>query len=647
LRQQLQQIWQVGTAPGLMIVGLIVGLRLLGLLQPLEWWALDFLLRWRPPQPTDEQILIVGIDEQDIQSIGTYPIPDIRLAELIQKLQTAQPKAIGLDIIRDLPVEPGHETLTALLQQSGNLFGIERALPDEAGRTIPPPPGLPPERVGFVDLLYDSDGALRRALIGTPTPAGYKFSLPLLLAERYLKLAQPPLEMENGRRDFEAMRFGQTELTRFKANSGGYVNAANVDARGNQFLINYRNGPTPFRVVSLSEVMQNQVPAEQIRDRLVLIGMMATSVGDLKQTNAVNNSGLIYGVEAHAHIASQIIGSVLHGRPWLNVWESGFEYIWVISWGILGIGLGRVWTDPLKVILGTGLAGALLLGVSFGAIVCGWWLAVVPAFLALVCNSLITTLFYRHQQELQSRLRERQQLIDQIYTAIHNGPVQTVASILRKVRSQSLLSPSSLSLLPSSSQPFPDQFESDLEHLEQELRAIDDTIRQALLQTDDVYVCGTTKLNLQQPLAELLYGVYYTTLNRTRDFPVFGNVIKLSQFDPIDSQRLTIQQKQGLCRFLEEALCNAGKYAEGMTRLEVCCKMANGWVLLRVVDNGAGIKSIKPAKEPKSKQGGYGTKQATAVAKQLGGRFRREPNSPKGTLCELTYPVIRPRFRYF
>lgn len=624
---QLRQIWSVGTAPGLLILGLIVGLRLLGLLQPLEWWALDYLLRWRPAQPTDEQILIVGIDEQDIQTIGSYPIPDAKLAELIQKLQAEQPRAIGLDIVRDLPVEPGHQTLTAVLQQSDNVFGIERALPDAEGRTILPPSGLPPERVGFADLLYDTDGALRRALVGTPTPAGYKFSLPLLLTERYLGLAQPNLVMENGIRDSEAIRFGQTELTRFRANSGSYTNA---DARGNQFLINYRNGD-PFRVVSLTEVIQGKVPSDWIRDRLVLIGMMAASVGDLKQTDAVNDSGLIYGVEAHAHIASQIINTVLHHRPWLNVLGNSWDYIWIVCWGILGISLGRVWTAPLRVLLRTGLVGGLLLGVSFAAVIWGWWLAVVPAFLALVCNSLITTLFYRHQQELQFRLRERQLVIDQIYTAIHNGPVQTLASLLRTVRSQQ----SSPLLL--------QQFEGDLERLEQELRAIEEAARQAIPQTNDIYLCGTSKLSLQQPLGELLYQVYYNTLSRNRDFPVFATIIKLSQFEEIESQRLTVQQKQGLCRFLEEALCNAGKYAEGMTRLEVCCKTVNGWVLLRVVDNGTGIKKNLT----KTTKGGYGTRQAMALARQLGGQFCRAPNLPKGTVCELTYPVIRPRFRIF
>ena len=602
---------ELGLVTGLVVMGLLILLRLLGFLQPLEWGALDWFLRLRPAEPTDEKILIVGIDEADIDAIKTYPIPDAQIAALIKKLQLYRPRAIGLDIIRNLPVEPGHSQFTQVLQQYSNVFGIEKALPDDRGNTIKPPPALPPERVGFADLIYDSDKALRRALLGTPTDAGYKFSLPMLLTERYLAAEKPSLLMENGLRDSEAIRFGSTEFTRFRSSSGGYVNA---DARGNQILINYRSGDKPFHVVSLNDVMENKVPPNWINDRLILIGMMAISVGDLEKTNAVNNAGQIYGVEAHAQIASQMIHSTLSNRPWLNVWPDEWEYLWIVGWSLLGIALGRFLVSPFKILLGAGLAVSLLIGTSFGLLLLGWWLALVPAGLGLGFNSAIAYLFYRHQQALQLRLTERQMVIDQIYTAIHNQPVQTLAGILRQVRGGQ------------SAQ------QVDLERLERELRDIEEAARQAITQTEDLYFCGNIQLSLQYPLRDLLHQVYQATLTRSRDFPIFATVVKLPQFNDIENRRLTIQQKRGLCRFLEEALCNAGKYAEGMTRLEVSCKTVEGWTVVRVADNGVGINAQQTVD-------GYGTKQATRLAKQLGGKFQRSHNSPQGTVCELTYPV--------
>lgn len=624
--QQWQQIlagWQFGILPGIIGIGLFVFLRLLGLLQPLEWWALDYLLRLRPPEPTDEQILIVGINEKDIQIIGSYPIPDANLATLVEKLQTYQPKVIGIDIVRDRPVTPGHDQFTQVLQQYDNVFGIEKALPDAQDTTVNPPPTLPPERVGFVDLIYDADGILRRALVGTPTQDGYKFSLPMRLTERYLASSDPALVMENGIRDKTAIRFGTTEFTRFRRNSGGYVNA---DARGNQFLINYRSGDQPFQIVSLTDVMQDKVPVDQIRDRLVLIGMTATSVGDLERTSAVNRSGLIYGVEVHAHIASQMINSSLHNRPWLNAYADSWEYLWIIGWGMIGVGIGRFLMTPSGVVLGASLASLALISISFLALIAGWWLIIVPALFALVFNSFLSYLSYHHQRELQVRLNEQQILIDRIYSAIHNGPVQALASILGNVRSGQ----------------FPQQFETALENLEQDLRAIEGLAHSSIAQPNQVYLCGSTPLNLQHPLDQLLYQVYDATLNRHRDFPIFAKLKFIQkEFEIKEDRCLTAQQKQGLCRFLEEALCNAGKYAEGMTCLEVSCVTVDGWNIISIVDNGSGIEAASVTK------GGYGTKHASTLARQLGGKFRRLTRSPKGTICELRYPVSRPWFRIF
>ena len=40
--------------------------------------------------------------------------------------QEYQPRAIGLDIVRDHPVELGHQELTAVFEKSKNLFVVEK-----------------------------------------------------------------------------------------------------------------------------------------------------------------------------------------------------------------------------------------------------------------------------------------------------------------------------------------------------------------------------------------------------------------------------------------------------------------------------------------------------------------------------------------
>jgi CHASE2 domain-containing sensor protein/two-component sensor histidine kinase len=620
-------LWRIGALPGLLVIGLVVVLRLTGSLQQLEWWSLDHLLRSRPDEPTDARILIVGIDEADISEVGTYPIPDQQLAALLKKLQTYQPAAIGIDLVRDLPIKPGEAELEQVFQSHSNIVGIEKSLPDDIGKTIAPPRGLSPQQVGFADVVLDDDSSMRRSLLGTLTETGdYKFSLALRLA--WLYLDQQGCQLANGVQDAEAFQFCSVELTRFQPNDGGYVNA---DARGNQILINYRTGEQPFRRVSMMQVLNGAVPEDWIRDRVILIGITATSGRDMVKSEAVehNASGLIFGIETHAHVTSQIISTVLDDRPLLMVWADGWDYVWIIGWGVLGILFGRIFASPVKTLLGLGIAVALLFGICYAALAMGWWLPLVPAAMVLVLNGagLTASLFYRYQQDLKARIQDRQQVIDQTFDAIHNGPLQTLARLLRNTQEQVPL----------------EQLHSDLERLNQELRSVYEAVQQeALPQNEHLYLCNGTNLNLQHATHELLHEVYRSTM--TRGFPCFKTVkVKIVSFENIDNRPLSLEQKRGLCRFLEEALCNAGKYATGMTRLEVICKLENHWNVVRVVDNGLGIEIDTGVKL--SPSGGRGTRQAKQLARQLNGTFRRSPNHPKGTICEISYPMNKLWFR--
>lgn len=626
-------IWRVGVLPGLLVIALILIARMTGQLQYAERVVLDYLLRSRPAEPTDERILIVGIDEADIRAIGTYPIPDQNLATLLQTLQRHQPAAIGLDIFRDLPVGPGHAQFAAILQQTPNLIGIEKVLPDQAGLTVDPPPMLPPERVGFVDSVLDADGALRRSLLGTADSTGnYRFSLTIRLAEQYL--ARQGQSLENGIRDPEAMRFGTTELPRFQPNTGSYVGE---DAGGTQVLINFRSGPHPFRRVSLRDVVAGTVPDDWIRDRIVLIGVIAFSVGDTFNIAAIksSNPGSTFGIEIQAHTISQIVSAVLDQRPLLHSWTEGWEYLWIVIWGILGISLGRLITSPIKLLLSLIGVGVILVVICYGALLIGWWIPLVPALLVLMINGagLTASLFYQQEQNLRARLQERQLVIEQTFDTIHNGPLQTLAKMLRNTQERGLST---------------DPLYQDLEYLNQELRAVYESIRrETLAQGGSFHLSSDLKLDLESPTHEILYEVYTYTLGR--EFPCFKTLkLKLTTFENIDSRYLSLEQRRGLCRFLEEALCNVGKHAIGVTKITVICKQEQGQNLIRVIDNGAvSIPVLETDFDLLNWSGGRGTQQAKALARQLGGTFRRFPNTPQGTICELSWSTTKPRFWQF
>ncbi|MBD1860060.1 CHASE2 domain-containing protein [Trichocoleus desertorum] len=627
------KIWRRSALPGLVVIVGVVLVRLTGGLQFLELVALDQLLRSRPSEPTDERIVIVGITEADIQRAKTYPIPDGVIAALINQLQTYQPAVIGLDIVRDLPVEPGHAALDSVFRTQANVIGAEIALPDRSGYTVAPPPALPPEQVGFADVPLDGDGYQRRSLLGAhDRQEEYHFSFTMQVAKAYL--ATKGIELNNGIRDPEAMRFDSVELTRVQPNTGGYVKG---DAGGNQILLNVRSGRQPFRVLSLAQIQAGQVDPDWLRGKMVLIGVMSFSAKDLASSGAIVgiDPGRIHGVEMQAHAISQITSAVLDNRPLLKVWGEGWEYLWIISWGVIGISLGR-WLRPGRLLLALAVVSGSLIGLSYGAILLGWWIPLVPALLGLVLNGagLTAALFYRHEQELRSRLEERQFVIQQIFDAIHSEPLQLLSKVLREEQAQDQPSP----LL------------SDLQRMKQEIYAIFGSAQRKVFdEAGNLQLGGEIEFALQAPLHELLYRVYINTLER--DLPHFSHLkFKIVQFEPLDTQHLRLEHKRALCRFLEEALCNVGKYAEGATRLTVICQREDNQQVIRITDNGRGLAGVAaempeqslarkfPQLKFKSSRAGMGTQLAENLARQLGGSFRRYPNNPKGLVCELTWP---------
>ncbi|HEY9872279.1 MAG TPA: CHASE2 domain-containing protein, partial [Candidatus Obscuribacterales bacterium] len=139
-----QQLWQwrgvLITAPS--VTGLLIALRFVGLLQPLDLAAFDLFFRLRPLEPVDPRIVIVGITETDIRKVGKWPIPDTVLAKLLNKLKQQQPTAIGLDVYRDLPVEPGHQELVKVFESTPNLIGIQFGVGNSKAESVAPPPVL-------------------------------------------------------------------------------------------------------------------------------------------------------------------------------------------------------------------------------------------------------------------------------------------------------------------------------------------------------------------------------------------------------------------------------------------------------------------------------------------------------------------------
>lgn len=605
--------WAVTALPGIAALATIILLRLSGSLEFLEGITLDSFLHLRPAESIDERVVIIGIDEQDIQRLGTYPVSDRTIANLLKTIQQYRPSAIGLDIVRDMPVNPGHAELVSAFQSMKNLVAVEKVLPT----AIAPPPDLPPEQISFADVLSDKDGKVRRALLGMRRPEDpqqYAFSLPLRLAETYLKFQG--IDFNNGIRDPEAMQFGAIELPRVLPNDGGYVN---TDDFGVQILLNYRSGQQPFRTFSLREIAENSAELKRtLPGRIVLIGVMATSVKDYVDTAAIPTLQAlekIYGVEFHAHVVSHILSAVLDGRVMLRTWSKHWENVWIVVWGMFAIVLGRMTRSPLKNLVYVAVSSFVIVGIGYISILFGWWIPTAPALLGLVINGAILSAFYQYDRALRSQIELRHQTIERTFVEIHCGPLQTLANLLRHVQDKDLEH---------------DQLLEVLKDLNYEIREIGEYLKLEALDREETLRLGNgLMLDLKLPMRDLFYEVYSHTLQR--NFPCFETLkVKAYSFDPIEDQYLNIDQKRELCQFLEEALCNAGKHATGLTRLSVTGQHRERSYILSIKDNGAGIRSGRQ---------GRGTKQCLAIARRLRGNFMRTELQEKGTLCRLTWSL--------
>lgn len=383
------------------VAGLVTLGRFTGILQGMELTMLDRFFQARPKAEVDPYITIIAIDEPDIKQMGESRLSDRVLAQAIQRLKSYKPTAIGLDLYRDLPVEPGYQELVSLFKTTPNLIGIEKAV----GSQVAPPPILAQlGQVGLADQVLDGDGKLRRALLSVRLDNGeLRFNLGFKLALRYLETLN--ITPQSGPNDANQMQLGKAVIVPFQASDGGYVRA---DDGGYQVLLNYRGTQQQFQTFSFTDLLHNRIPQDKVRDRIVLIGFTAESVKDFFQTpyssRIFGSPKQMAGVTIHANIASQILSAALHGRPMLRVWSQGVDCLLILLCCFVGAALSWQVKSPRKQVIIVIVAISVLGGIAYAAFLHGWWIPLVPSIIGLVVSAItlpiVTTI---HLEKIQLR----------------------------------------------------------------------------------------------------------------------------------------------------------------------------------------------------------------------------------------------------
>ncbi|MEM9007890.1 MAG: CHASE2 domain-containing protein, partial [Cyanobacteria bacterium P01_F01_bin.86] len=152
--------WLWRLLPGVASAALIGLLFKLSLIEPLEQIAYHSLFRLRGPQPWDDRIALIAIDDKSIDELGRYPWPRQYYVELLNLLADGYPTVVAIDVLLSEPTEDD----TALAEALSNYFGTVVLSQARDNNGLPLETVSPiKETVQLGHVLYqrDPDGVVR------------------------------------------------------------------------------------------------------------------------------------------------------------------------------------------------------------------------------------------------------------------------------------------------------------------------------------------------------------------------------------------------------------------------------------------------------------------------------------------------------
>lgn len=387
----------VALVVSLLISVLVIALRSAGYLESLELAAYDWAVRLLPKiASANPRIVLIGITEDDIRNQGVWPLPDATLAESLSILLRAEPRAIGLDIYRDIPVPPGHAELESVLEKHRQIIAVTKF---GSGGVSPPSVLKGTDQVGFNDIMVDPGGVVRRALLFLDDGETAAHSFALRLAMLFLQAEGVTPRPDASHPD--CLRLGETTIWPFESNDGGYVGA---DARGYQFLLDFKDVPGSFPTFSLSSLLSGEINPQLINGRIVIIGVVAQDVKDFFYTpysRSLQADEQVTGIALHAHIASQLIRFGLNESRLVKTPTTPRELLWIVFWSLVGGSIGLWIRSPWRFSL---VASSSLLALSvvyFAAFELGWWIPLVPPAMSLLASTGMVTAYTSNHERRQ------------------------------------------------------------------------------------------------------------------------------------------------------------------------------------------------------------------------------------------------------
>jgi adenylate cyclase len=379
-----------------LVLGMLLLLYNYGYLQALELSIYDILLRNKASNyKHDERITLLLCDDEDQRRYG-WPLSDKVMADAFERLLKHEPRAIGLDLYRDLPVpiEGGadFERLSAIFRDNQHIIAITK-ITDQYGARVDPPPALKGSgQVGFNDVLADPQGLIRRGILFMGKE-NFPY-LGLLLANLYL--TQENLGIFGDKDGFLRMGNAEYSLRPLSSDFGGYTN---IDANGYQFILSYPGAPHGFNSLTLRELLADDFEARIVRDKIVLIGTNAEATPDFFFTPIAKTR--IPGVSIHAYNVSQFLHYAEGKHKPLQAWESKYEYLWFWLWAIIAALLSMESQSLLRWLWKLMLGASMLATTLLYAYMHNYWLPASVPGLSLVLGMVTTMAYLSYQQRTE------------------------------------------------------------------------------------------------------------------------------------------------------------------------------------------------------------------------------------------------------
>lgn len=361
-----------------------------------ETVLLDFRVLLFGPAPAPDDVVIVAIDDATVAAAGRYPLDRSQLADIVDGIRRAGAKALAIDMLLIGKTNEGADdrlaralgALPTVIAAAGR-FGTDRQAGALVPRTVedlwPLPEFASAASVGMVNIATDAGGTPRHMPLVFATQQGLVPALALRAT---------------------GLLFGQDpSLTQDGVRVRGVL--APLDL-GWHLPIRYYGPAGSIRTVSAGPLLQPAPAtaidlAPRLKDRLVLLGVTATAVGDRFSTPF---DQILPGVEVLATgVANLVDGSGLVRDPTVRRLDAVAAVILValalVAFSFCPMAVASV----LYLLALAGWLGFVTLAYSQG-----YWLAgalpIAASFPPVVVFAIARQMFDRRQMRLLVAARE-------------------------------------------------------------------------------------------------------------------------------------------------------------------------------------------------------------------------------------------------